>query len=64
MSLRVWLPLDGDLRNLGCSEVTATVSGATVNTSGKIGPCYSFDGSNDFISLSGNTLYNIFKGGS
>ncbi len=64
MGLKVWLPLNGDLHNQGCSEVTATVSGATVNTSGKIGSCYSFDGSDDFISLSGNTLYNIFKGGS
>lgn len=41
MSLKVWLPLDGDLRNLGCSDVTITNNGATVNNDGKIGKCYS-----------------------
>jgi len=39
--LKVWLPLDGDLRNLGCSDVTVTNNGATVNSAGKIGKCYS-----------------------
>lgn len=64
MALRVWLPLLGNVNQQGASEVIATVSGASVNTAGKIGSCYSFDGSDDFISLSGTTLYNIFKGGS
>lgn len=41
MALKVWLPLDGDLRNLGASDVTITNNGATVNNSGKIGKCYS-----------------------
>ena len=40
MALKVWLPLDGDLRNLGCSDVTVTNNGATVDNSGKIGKCY------------------------
>jgi hypothetical protein len=44
--------------------MSITNNGATVNDNGKIGKCYLFDGSDDFISLSGNTLYNIFKGGS
>ena len=36
MSLRVWLPLDGDLRNLGISNVT-TISGTPIYKVGKIG---------------------------
>lgn len=43
MSLQVWLPLNGDLHNQGLSNITVTNNGATVNTSGKIGSCYSFD---------------------
>lgn len=39
MSLKVWLPLDGDLRNLGCSDVTIT-NGGTIDNNGKIGKCY------------------------
>ena len=39
------------------------MNGATVNTAGKIGSCYSFDGNDDYISLTGTELYNIFKGG-
>ena len=49
--LRVWLPLDGDLRNLGASDIEITNSGATVDNAGKIGKCYSFDGSNDYITI-------------
>ena len=43
MSLQVWLPLNGNLDNQGLSEVTVTNSGATVDSNGKIGSCYSFD---------------------
>lgn len=63
MSLQVWLPLNGDLHNQGLSDVTVTNNGATVNTSGKIGKCYSFDGSNSCIELNAPSLYNIIKGG-
>ncbi len=49
VSLRVWLPLDGDLRNLGCTDMKFTNSNTTINTSGKIGSCYSFNGSNTQI---------------
>jgi hypothetical protein len=59
MALQVWLPLNGSLRNQGVSGVIATNSGATVDNSGKIGKCYSFDGSDDFISFPGT----FFKGG-
>lgn len=46
MSLQVWLPLNGDLRNQGLSDITVTNSGATVNNNGKIGKCYYFGGQN------------------
>lgn len=49
--LSVWLPLNGDLRNQGLSNITATNNGATVDNNGKIGKCYSFDGNDDFINL-------------
>ena len=40
MSLKVWLPLNGNLNNYGLSNVTITNDGATVNPNGKIGSCY------------------------
>lgn len=40
MSLRVWLPLNGNLNNYGLSNVTITNDRATVNPDGKIGSCY------------------------
>lgn len=43
MSLQVWLPLNGNLNNQGLSEVTVTNNGATVDSNGKIGSCYSFN---------------------
>lgn len=46
MSLQVWLPLNGDLKNQGLSNITVTNSGATVNNNGKIGKCYYFGGQN------------------
>ena len=63
MSLQVYLPLNGDLHNQGCSGVTVTNNGATVNTSGKIGSCYAFNGSTGYIALSGDELFKIFTGG-
>lgn len=63
MSLAVWLPLNGDLHNQGLSDVTVTNNGATINTSGKIGSCYSFDGTDDYISLTSSVLYDVIKGG-
>lgn len=51
MGLVVWLPLNGNLENQGVSAVTATNNGAIVNTAGKIGSCYSFDGTDDFLTL-------------
>ena len=63
MSLRVWLPLTKDLRNQGLDDVTVTNNGATFDANGKLGGCYSFDGNDDYISLTGECLYNIIKGG-
>lgn len=51
MSLQVWLPLNGDLHNQGLSNVIATNNGATIDNSGKIGKCYSFDGIDDYFTL-------------
>ena len=56
MSLRVWLPLNGDLHNQGLSNITVTNNGATVNTSGKIGSCYSFGTSTSYITLPATTM--------
>lgn len=63
MALQIWLPLDGTLENKGCTNVTVVNNGATVNTAGKIGSCYSFDGSDDYISLVCPKLNSIFSGG-
>ena len=42
MGLKVWLPLNGDLHNQGTSDLifTAASTNTTMNTSGKIGACY------------------------
>lgn len=49
--LKVWLPLNGDLHNQGLDDVTVTNNGATVNNEGKIGKCYSFNGSSNYITI-------------
>ena len=51
MSLQVWLPLNGDLHNQGLSNIQFTNNGATIDNNGKLGKCYSFNGSS-------NTIYN------
>lgn len=52
MSLRVWLPLTKDLRNQGLDDVTITNNGTTFDANGKLGGCYSFNGSNNKIEIS------------
>lgn len=49
MGLRVWLPLNGSLENQGLSTLSITNSSATVDTAGKIGSCYSFNGSSAYM---------------
>ena len=44
MSLQVWLPLNGSLNNLGCSDLKFSnidTTYTTVSTAGKFGSCYS-----------------------
>jgi len=55
MSLRVWLPLNGNLNSIGLDRFTATNNGATTSASGKIGSCYTFGGSN-YITLPTSVL--------
>lgn len=55
MALQVWLPLNGDLHNQGLSNITVTNHGATVNSAGKIGQCYYFDGTDDYIETTYST---------
>lgn len=51
MSLQVWLPLNGNLNNQGLYDTPVTNYGATIDDNGKIGQCYSFNGTNNYISL-------------
>ena len=48
MSLQVWLPLNGDLHNQGCSNYTIGIArgSETYNNSGKIGKCFYSNGVN------------------
>lgn len=64
MALIHWWPLNGNLNDFGTKTATLVNGGATVNTSGKIGNCYSFDGNDDCISISSQSLFDCFKGGS
>ena len=51
MSLQVWLPLNGDTQNYGLDrEVTLYQNtGAAINANGKIGSCYTFNGSSHWM---------------
>ena len=62
MALQIWLPLDGTLENKSCADAVIENNGATI-TDGKIGKCYSFDGDDDYISISSSKLNSIIKGG-
>lgn len=46
MSLKVWLPLDGNLKNLGASGTEIISNGVATDINGKIGSCYSFSPDN------------------
>jgi len=44
MGLQVWLPLDGNLRNLGVNQVRIDSDiFPTIDEHGKIGSCYNFN---------------------
>ena len=52
MSLQVWLPLNGNLKNYGVGDLTATSvqPGVVIDDNGKIGKCYTNSGSNTCVS--------------
>lgn len=56
MSLRIWLPLNGNLDNKGLDDVVVTNNGATVNDNGKVGKCYSFSTDNSYITVDSTPL--------
>ena len=56
MSLKIWLPLNGNIENQGLADVTITNNGATVDNNGKIGKCYSFNGSSNYIQLTNSII--------
>ena len=58
MGLKVWLPLNGDLIQQGISDIIATSTNTTITTAGKIGECYTFNGSSSYIQLSNAPLSN------
>ena len=61
MSLQVWLPLNGDLHNQGISGLTFSYINSpytTVNSSGKIGSCYT-NSSHDQGGLISDTTINL-----
>lgn len=51
MSLKVWLPLNGDLTNNGIMGIDINSTNTAISTSGKIGSCYTFNGSSSYILL-------------
>lgn len=55
MGLRVWLPLNGSLENQGLEDIFGTNVDATINTAGKIGSCYSFNGTSARIGFPSKT---------
>lgn len=61
MALQVWLPLLGNLENQGVSDITVSNNGATVNNNGKIGKCYYFNGSSQWLQFS-KTVGDLYSG--
>ena len=62
MSLKVWLPLNNaTIRNQGTSSIEVSNNGATLDNNGKIGKCYYFNGSAQYLQFS-ESLENIYLG--
>jgi len=57
MALKVWLPLNKDLRSVGLSKVTVINNGATLDNNGIIGKCYNFSFGN-YIGLDAKNVNN------
>lgn len=51
MSLRVWLPLNGDLRNQGLNNISVTNSNVSIDNNGKLGKCYRFETSGSYLEI-------------
>ena len=52
MSLQVWLPLNGDLNNLGLNgNIVPTATNTTIISAGKTGPCYQFGTAISYITI-------------
>lgn len=58
MALKVWLPLTQDLRNQGTDNIVIVNNGATLDDNGKLGKCYSFNGTSTKIT---NTFPNTIS---
>lgn len=63
MSLKVWLPLDGSLENQGASAYQAVGTDLTVDNSGKVGKCYSFNGTSSKIVIANFSIGNNWSYG-
>jgi hypothetical protein len=50
------LPLNGNLNNQGLSGTPISNTGAVVNTNGKIGKCYSFGTSTNYLEIPSETM--------
>lgn len=59
MSLKVWLPLCGDLKQQGISDITATTFETPVYVDGKIGQCYQRANSNSQLTNGINLNNNL-----
>lgn len=54
MSLQIWLPLNGNLRNRGCNSsltIASVQTGCSVSTDGKLGSCYKNTGTNNAVAI-------------
>lgn len=49
MALQIWLPLTKNDKNVGLNNVALTNNGATIDSEGKIGNCYAFNGTSNCI---------------
>ena len=52
MSLRIWLPLNGDLRNQGLNDISVINSNVSIDNNGKLGKCYRFETSGSYLEIS------------
>lgn len=59
MALVAWYPLNGDTLDYSGNKNHATNNGAVIDDNGKIGKCYSFDGADDYMSVSDSSDLNL-----